>query len=280
MRGCFEWLAWRRLSGVIAVRTIGKYFINQWVLRSVQTAALVLISTQAALAQMSTTAPEQTMLMHQSPMYGRLTVDQFEYQATDPDETLAWDVKGWYGGDFDRVWIKAEGESSLQGNKDDAAEIQLLFSRLVAPFWELQAGVRHDRVADQADNDTRSFAVVGIQGLAPYRFETESALFVSEKGDLSLRLDFESDLLITQRLILQPQLKTDAALNEVAEFGIGKGINDVNFGLRLRYEIRREIAPYIGVNWHRFVGGTADFVRQSGDKTSDAYLVGGLRVWF
>lgn len=257
-----------------------KVLTNQWVLRGAQMAALCLIWAQAALAQMETTVPAETEILHPSHMFGRVLVDQLEYQASDPDDTLAWDLKGWYGGDFNRVWIKADGESSLQGDKDDAVELQLLFSRLMAPFWELQAGVRHDRVADETSTDTRSFATVGIQGLAPYRFETDTALFVSEKGDVSLRLDLESDLLITQRLVLQPQLKMDAAVNEVAEWGVGKGVNDVNFGVRLRYEIRREVAPYIGVNWHRSVGDTADFVRQSGGKTRDTFVVGGLRVWF
>ena len=121
--------------------------------------------------------------------------------------------------------------------------------------------------------------MVGLEGLAPYFFEVEPALFVSYKGDVSARFTGSYDLLLTQRLVAQPRLETNVAVQRVEDWGVGAGLNDIELGLRLRYEIRREIAPYVGVNWTQRYGAAADFARAEGGSASEANVVFGIRLW-
>jgi copper resistance protein B len=160
------------------------------------------------------------------------------------------------------------------------AEVQALYSRLVAPFWDMQAGLRYDRAFGSGRDRDRAFGVLGVQGLASYGFDTELALFVSDGGDVSARAKFEHDLLLTQRLVLQPRAEINAAAQRARAWGVGRGINDVQLGLRLRYEIRREFAPYVGVEWTRKLGDTADLARAQGADVSVPALVAGVRLWF
>lgn len=147
-----------------------------------------------------------------------------------------------------------------------------------APFWDLQAGLRYYK--PRSDGPGRNYAVLGAQGLAPYRFAVQTAAFLSERGDVSARAEVEYDLLLSQRWILQPRLATNIALREVRDQGIGRGLNDLELGVRLRYEIKRELAPYVGVSWQRLYGGTAQFARERGEETNSWRLIAGLRVWF
>ena len=147
---------------------------------------------------------------------------------------------------------------------------------MIAPFWDVQFGVRHDLKFGPGPNLNRTYAVVGLQGLAPYWFEVEPALFVSEKGDVSARFQGTYDLLFTQRLIAQGRFETSAALQDDPEFDIGSGFNNVGVGIRLRYEITREFAPYVGVSWKRSLGNTADLIRAKGnniDNTSVNFVI-------
>lgn len=202
--------------------------------------------------------------------------DEFEYRAGDGgDDSFNWDAQGWIGGDYSKLWLKTEGENAVGGHLE-GAEVQLLYSRLTSSFFDIQAGLRYDF----QPRDQRSFAVLGLQGLAPYYVEVDAAAFLSGEGELSARFEAEYDLLLTQRLVLQPSLETNLALQDVRERGIGSGINDIELGLRLRYEIRREFAPYIGINWERKLGKTADFARDEGEDDDTLSLVAGLRVWF
>ncbi|MDD3650302.1 copper resistance protein B [Immundisolibacter sp.] len=211
--------------------------------------------------------------------FGYLLVDRLEYRADDGPDHLLWDAQGWYGGDYRRLWLKTEGESPVS-NSHGEAELQALYGRLVAPYWDLQAGLRYDRAYGSGRDRDRAFGVLGVQGLAPYRFDTELALFVSEDGDVSARAQFEHELLLSQRLVLQPRLEINAAAQEVKSWGVGRGIDDVQLGLRLRYELRRQFAPYVGVEWVRTLGDSADFARAKGLETSNFGLVAGLRLWF
>lgn len=204
-----------------------------------------------------------------------LLVDRFEYRVNDGPNTLNWDAESWVGGDINRLWIKSEGEKVVDGGVEDA-EVQVLYSRLIAPFWDLQAGVRYDPKPDP----TRGFAVFGVEGLAPLFYEVEATGFVSHQGDVSARLKAEYDLLITQRLVLQPQLEMNVAAQEVRKLNIGSGLNDVELGLRLRYEFTRKVAPYVGVSWVRKVGRTADFADRAGEDVSSLSFVTGIRLWF
>ncbi|WP_137390400.1 copper resistance protein B [Rhodoligotrophos defluvii] len=205
----------------------------------------------------------------------RVMVDQLEARIHDGRDGYLWDAQGWYGGDIDKLWIKTEGEGSF-GEKTEEAEVQALWSRAITPWFDFQAGIRYDFRPDPE----RGHLVLGLQGLVPYEFEVDAAAFVSDEGDVSARFEAEYDLLITQRLILQPRAEVNLAAQEVRELGIGSGINDIELGLRLRYEFAREFAPYVGVEWERKLGETADFARDEGEGVDDLFFVTGVRIWF
>lgn len=211
--------------------------------------------------------------------FSMVIADQLEYRANESADTLRWDIQGWYGTDTSKLWVKFEGEQETSSNSGDL-ELQALYSRMVAPFWDFQFGLRHDRLDESGTKSDRSFLVVGLDGLAPYRFELEPALFVSDAGDVSARVTGTYDILFSQRVILQPRLETNIAAGSAPEFGVGSGLNDVQIGLRLRYEIRRELAPYLGVSWRRSFGETADFARADGESVDNLAFVTGIRIWF
>ncbi len=202
--------------------------------------------------------------------------DRLEYQTNDGDPLLLFDGQAWWGGDANKLTLKPEFEYDITANRFEEAELQALWTRPIARYFDVQAGVRHDFVSG-AD---RTFGVLGVQGLAPYWFEIDAALFVSGEGDVSARVEAEYELLLTQRLILQPRTELNFAVQTVDALGIGSGLSTAELGLRLRYEIKREFAPYIGVSWERSVGETADFVRAEGEDPSSVSFVAGLRLWF
>lgn len=213
-------------------------------------------------------------------IFSMLLVDQLEYRNNEGQDTLNWDAQGWVGTDYNKLWLRTEGEDGRSGGGGGEWEVQALYSRMVAPFWDFQTGLRYDRLYGGGQDRDRGFAVIGFEGLAPYWFEVTPALFVSQDGDVSARVSASYDLLFTQRLILQPRFEINAAAQRVEEFEAGRGINDVELGLRLRYEIKREFAPYVGVSWTRKLGDTADMARSEGGETSDFAVVAGLRFWF
>ena len=201
--------------------------------------------------------------------------DRFEARAGDGDERLVWDLQGWYGGDLNKLWWKSEGTGEFGGNPDDAA-VQLLYSRAVTPYFDFQAGVRHDF----EPSPRRSHAVLGVQGVLPYVFEIDAAAFVSEEGDVTGRVEAEYDLRIRQRLVLQPRVEMSFSAQSIPELAIDSGLGAIEGGFRLRYEIRRELAPYIGIGWERKTGGTADFARRAGEDPRGWKLIAGIRAWF
>lgn len=190
------------------------------------------------------------------------------------EEGYLWDAQAFYGGDINKLVIKTEGEGAFGGELEDA-EIQALYSRAIGPFFDLQAGVRFD-----PEPDTRGHLVLGVQGLSPYMFHVDSALFLSDRGDLTARLEGEYDQRITQRLILQPRLEIELAAQDIPERDIGAGITKIEPGLRLRYEIVREFAPYIGIEYEARIGETADIARAAGEDPAGFKLLLGLRAWF
>jgi copper resistance protein B len=215
-----------------------------------------------------------------NPIIFLLLFDQLEYRTNDGSGALNWDAEGRIGGDYNRIWLKTEGEQNLSDDGGGEAELQLLYSRLISPYFDVQAGFRHDEIYGAGSDRSRNFGVISIQGLGIYWFELEFTAFVSEDGDFSARLTGEYDFLLTQRLVLQPRLETEVALQEVEEFGVGKGFNDIELGLRLRYEILREFAPYIGISWETKLGETADLARREGDDIDSFSVVLGVRMWF
>lgn len=201
--------------------------------------------------------------------------DQAEARFSDGSDDYLWDVQGWYGGDFNKIWVKSEGEGTF-GEELEEAEVQALWSRAVTPWFDFQAGVRYDFRPDPE----RAHLVVGLQGLVPYQFELDAAAFLSDEGDLSARIEAEYEQRITQRLLLQPRVELDLAAQDVPEIGVGAGLSSAELGLRLRYEIAREFAPYIGVEYERSFGDTADFIRAAGEDPDSWKAVLGVRAWF
>ena len=202
-----------------------------------------------------------------------------EYQFRKGQDGYRWDGEAWYGGDVNRLTLKSEGEGVLGGRSGsfmETAEVQALYSRAIDPYWNLQAGIRYDF----KPNPSRAYATVSIEGLAPYWFETEAAVFLSNKGELLGRIEGYYDQRITQRLILQPRVELNLSAQDVPETRIGAGISNAEFGLRLRYEIDRQFAPYIGISYDRRLGRTADFARMDGDSVQATSFVVGLRTWF
>lgn len=212
--------------------------------------------------------------------FGSLLFDLLEYRTGEGTDFAPWDVLGWRGGDYQRVWFKSEGTRNFPSRAGGDAEVQVLYGRLIAPFFDFQAGLRYDRQWGPGGSRGRALAAIGVQGLAPYRYEVEPTLFISQDGDVSARFTASQDILFTQRLILQPRFETNAAVQSVPRFGVGKGLNDVELGLRLRYEIRREIAPYVGISWKRSFGETATFMRADGGKAAVWQALAGVRLWF
>jgi len=200
--------------------------------------------------------------------------DRLEYRARAGQDGYLWDVQGYYGGDINKLWFKSEGEGAF-GEAAEQAEVQALYSRAITPFFDLQAGVRHDFAGLD-----RTHAVIGIQGLAPYMFEIDGAAFLSDKGDLTARVEAEYDQRITDRLILQPRAEMNLSAQDIPELGIGAGIDNVELGLRLRYEIIREFAPYIGIEQEWKTGKSADYARLAGEDPSVTNYVVGVRFWF
>ena len=208
------------------------------------------------------------------PVLTKVMLDQLEVRDVGSDNENVWDGQVWIGKDLTKLWIKSEGERT--SGKTDEAELQLLYSKAVATYWDFQVGVRHDF----RPSPGRSWAAIGFQGLAPYFFEIDTALFIGESGRTALRLEAEYELLFTQRLILTPEIEVNLYGQNDPDTGVGSGLSGLEAGLRLRYEIRREFAPYIGVNWLQLFGNTADFARAAGESTSEAQFTIGFRAWF
>ena len=213
-------------------------------------------------------------------IFGFLLIDNAEYQRADGPNALRWDILSWRGGDVHRFWFKTEGRGTGSSSQGSEFELQTLYGKLIAPFFDLQAGVRVDQRLRSGSNLARVYAVLGVQGLAPYRFDIEPTLFLSQKGQISGRLTATYDLLLSQRLILQPRLETNLAVQPDEEIGIGAGLNDAEVGVRLRYETRRELAPYIGLTWKESFGATHRLTAAEGGDPNHFVVVVGARVWF
>jgi copper resistance protein B len=219
-------------------------------------------------------ATEQLYASHGDTIVSTFMLERLEYLSNEGDPLTVWEGQGWLGGDIQKLWLKTEGEYLLDQGEFEEAELQVLYSRAIHPFWDVQLGLRHDIKPDPS----RSYLATGLQGTAPYWFEIDGALFLSNKGDVSARLELEYELRLTQRLILQPRAELNAAFSDDAAIGVGSGLSTVQAGLRMRYEISPQFAPYLGVSWQRAFGDTADFSEGHGDATTS--VVAGVRMWF
>ena len=199
--------------------------------------------------------------------------ERFELQAFDDEDVLLLDGNAWYGGDINKLWLKTELEYLPDESDLEEAEVQLLWSRAVSPYFDIQTGIRQD-----FEPRGRTHFVAGFQGLAPYLFELDGAAFVSTDGDLTARVESEYELLLTQRLILQPRAELELSAQEIPELETGSGVTSLSAGLRLRYEIKREFAPYVGVEWQKAFGDTADFAKAAGEESEAVAFVIGVRA--
>jgi copper resistance protein B len=212
--------------------------------------------------------------VHDQAVHLFVLFDQLEWQAGESGGTGGWEQRGWVGRDLDRLWFRTEG--SGEDGQLRSAEAHAMYGRMVAPWWDVVVGVRHEF----RPGPGRTWAAIGVQGLAPYWFEVEATGYVGEGGRTQLRLEVEYELLLTNRLVLQPLVELDFYGKADPERGIGSGLSDMDAGFRLRYEIRREFAPYAGVVWTRSFFGTADLARSAGEDPQDVRLAIGARVWF
>ena len=221
-------------------------------------------------------AREELRRTHGDLRVHRFGIDQLELSLRGGADGLAWeDAHFWYGGDLDKLWLKSEGEVTF-GEGLERAEAQALWSHAIGPWFDLQAGVRFD----VGRGPERAHLVLGVQGLAPYWFEIDAAAFLSTEGDVTARVEAEYDQRITERLILQPRIEAELSLQDVPETRIGAGLSSAEMGLRLRYQIVPEFAPYVGVQYERAFGATARILRAGGDDPGGWSLLLGVRTWF
>jgi copper resistance protein B len=211
--------------------------------------------------------------MHDNAVNAFVLFDQLEWQAGGATRALSWDTRGWVGTDRSRLWVRTEGEGR-SGRVADA-QAHVLYGRRLFRWWDVVAGVRQDVRPGPA----QTWAAVGVQGLAPYWFEVEATVYLAASGRTALRLETEYDLLLTNRLILQPLVEMEMFGRADPERRTGAGLSSADAGLRLRYEFRRELAPYLGVTWHRAFFGTADQAAAAGERARDLRLTVGLRLW-
>lgn len=218
-------------------------------------------------------APNQPdHVMDHEVLLTKVMIDQLEARE---HEGNALEGSLWFGSDFHKLWLKTEVER--ENGETEKAELQALYSRAFVPYWDLQLGLRHDF---QPETDSRNWGVIALNGLAPYFFELDSSLFIGEDGDTAFRVEAEYELLFTQQWILSPEIEVNFYGQNSPEYHTGSGLSDMEAGLRLRYEFTPQFAPYIGVNYERKFGNTADFLRAKGESTGETMWVIGLHTWF
>lgn len=219
--------------------------------------------------------PMHGMEMADDEPFGSLAVNELEYrEARHGGHGQSMDLEAWYGGDYSKAWLKVEGER--RGGHLENLRTEVLWDRVASTFWSTQLGLRHDSGA----GPSRDWLAFGVRGLAPYWIHVDAAVYAGGHGALAARAEARYDLLLTQRLVLQPKAEANLYSKNDASRRIGSGLSDFELGLRLRYEIRRQFAPYVGVVWKRLYGNTADYARQEGERTRETEYVAGVRFWF
>lgn len=208
------------------------------------------------------------------PFIGKFMLDRFEFVDGDDSNPLVWEASAWLGRDLEKFWFKTEGV--YEDSEVHSAEYQLLYGWAIAPYWDLQAGWR----LDSKPEPDRNWLALGVKGVAPYFIETEATLFVGEEDMSALRLEFEYELMVTQRWVVKPELELNLYGNNDRARGIGAGLSEMEFSVRLLYEVNREFAPYVGVNYEKLFGNAADLASTAGQETSEAEFTVGIHAWF
>jgi copper resistance protein B len=212
--------------------------------------------------------------MDDDPVLATLLFDRLEWQDSGAATGLGWELQGWVGDLENRVWLRSEGER--RDGTIAHGDVEVLWGRPTGPWWDALIGVRHDL----GPGPSRDWLAFGVQGLAPYKFEVSATGYVGSEGRLAATVEAEYELLLTNRLILQPRAELNAFSKDDRERGIGRGVSDGSLGLRLRYEIHRQFAPYVGYEWERSFGRTARFASDAGESRSERMWVAGIRFWF
>ena len=235
-------------------------------------------AAQAPTANPPTSAPETGAMpppVMDQGIFAHAIFNQLEGRWNGSNSEFRWDGQGWAGTDIDKLWIKSEGTLQGNGTLDDGQQ-QFLYSRAITTYFDLQGGLR----SDLDSRPTRNWGAFGVQGLAPYFFDLELTGYVSSEGHLAAKLEASYDLLLTQRLILQPQVELNVYSKEDPARLVGAGFSDIDTGLRLRYEFNRKFAPYIGVVYEGKFGQTASLAKHARESTGDFRFAFGVRVWF
>jgi copper resistance protein B len=208
--------------------------------------------------------------------------ERLEYLTTDDDapNPLGWEAQGWMGTDFNKFWWKHEGEAAFEGADEGETETDLLYARLITPFWNIQVGAQYANEWSPDDYGDRWSGVIALQGLAPYKFELDQSLYFSEDGDVTFAFESEYSIRITQRWVLQPRAELGFSAQDIPERRLGAGMTDANLDVRLRYEVRRELAPYVGFRYRFLVGETDHIAEAAGRDSEQVYVLGGLRFAF
>jgi copper resistance protein B len=212
--------------------------------------------------------------VHDNGIHSYLLLDRLEAWDANPGAGLAWEGQGWVGTDLDRLWLRSEGERLDAGLH--SADLEALYGHAISPWWDLVAGIRHDF----KPGASRDFVAIGVIGLAPYKFEVSATAYLGQSGQAEARVEAEYEVLLGNRLILQPRVELNVFGKDDRQRGIGSGLGTVETGLRLRYEFTRRFAPYVGLVHERALGRTADLRRAGGESAGDTRVVVGLRTWF
>ena len=212
--------------------------------------------------------------VHDNTVQSYTVFDRLEGWNADAGTGAEWEGESWIGTDRNRLWLRTEGER--RDSRTEEADLEVLYGHSVSTWWDVVAGLRHDF----KPGDSQDFAAIGVMGLAPYKFEVAATAYVGQSGQTAARFEAQYETLFTNRLILQPLAEANFYGQDDARRGIGSGLSSVEAGLRLRYEITRRFAPYIGLVYERAFGRTADLRRAEGEDDSETRLVAGIRIWF
>jgi copper resistance protein B len=223
--------------------------------------------------------PDWNSPIHDDDTFGQLLFDRFEVQNVSNHTQLIWDAQAWYGKDLDRLWIETEGSYNNQ-HQGEIENLDLQYSRRISPFWDAQMGLGTQTTFGKGDKHERYYAIIGLQGLAPYWFEIDSNIRFSDNGDTWLDFEAEYDWRLTQKWVLQARAETSFSFSKAEQFEQAQGFSGVTTGLRLRYHITREFAPYIGASYSHYTGKTADLIAAEGDDITTTSLVAGMQFWF
>lgn len=219
-------------------------------------------------------SPLSHQMTHASSINSYVLFNRLETGDAKHGSAQSWEGLAWIGNDTDRLWLRSEGER--EDGRTESADLEVLYGRSLSPWWDLVVGAKQD----VRPGPSRTWAAIGVQGLSPYKFEVQATAYLGDSGHTALNLEAEYELLLTNRLILQPLVELELRGRDDPRRGTGSGLSTAEAGLRLRYEVTRQFAPYVGVTWERAFGGTADARREHGDAIDDTRFVAGLRFWF